>query len=529
MTDRLDLLPRYREELEALLREYVPEAEVWAYGSRVNGRSHEASDLDLALRSPGLEPLGHEYVELVEALEQSNIPILVQAHDWARLPESFHLEIERDYVVVQQGADRSEWRSMPFSKAVLVNPPVQLKRGTEYPFVDMAAVNPGIRWAYAERQRNHSGGGSRFQDGDTLMARITPCLENGKIARYRALGGVAAAHGSTEFIVIRGRLGVTDNEFAYYLTQSPVLRDYSVSQMTGTSGRQRVPTAALDHIDVALPPLPEQRSIAHILGALDDKIELNRQMNRTLEQMARAIFQDWFVDFGPVRAKLEGREPYLPPELWTLFPDRLVDSVLGKIPEGWEVGNIGDVANQRRKGVKPGNIRPETPYIALEHMPRKCIALSDWDSAKGLASGKFGFKERDLLFGKLRPYFHKVGVAPLDGVCSTDIVVVSPKSKDWFGFTLGHLSSAEFVEYTDAASTGTRMPRTNWTDMAAYKVQIPDGELAKAFTRVVQPWVDRIVSSIHESRSLVAQRDALLPKLVSGAMELNTDTQRHFV
>ncbi len=103
MTDRLDLPLRYREMLDALLRKYVPSVEVWAYGSRINGRCHEGSDLDLVLRSSTLEPLDYEYDELLEALEQSSLPILVQAHDWARLPESFHREIERDYVVVQGG------------------------------------------------------------------------------------------------------------------------------------------------------------------------------------------------------------------------------------------------------------------------------------------------------------------------------------------------------------------------------------------------------------------------------------------
>ena len=103
MADRLDLPPRYQEMLEELLQRHVPAAEVWAYGSRVNGRCHEGSDLDLVLRSDTLEPLGYEYVELLEALEQSDLPILVQAHDWARLPESFHREIERDYVVLRGG------------------------------------------------------------------------------------------------------------------------------------------------------------------------------------------------------------------------------------------------------------------------------------------------------------------------------------------------------------------------------------------------------------------------------------------
>ena len=102
MTDKLDLPRRYRDQLEALLREHVPDAEVWAYGSRVTGKGHEGSDLDLVLRSPALEPLGDGYIDLIEALEQSNIPFLVQVHDWARLPESFHMEIGRRYVVVQQ-------------------------------------------------------------------------------------------------------------------------------------------------------------------------------------------------------------------------------------------------------------------------------------------------------------------------------------------------------------------------------------------------------------------------------------------
>ena len=412
----------------------------------------------------------------------------------------------------------NDWRKVPFNEAVLISPPTRLERGEVYPFVDMAAVSGDSRSVYPAEHREFKGSGSRFQSGDTLMARITPCLENGKIARFSAPGDFQVAHGSTEFIIIRGRPGVTDNDFAYYLTRWEEVRNYAIGQMTGTSGRQRVPVDSLDHLTIPLPPLPEQRAIAHILGTLDDKIELNRQMNQTLDAMARAIFQDWFVDFGPVRARLEGREPYLPTELWDLFPDDIGDSELGEIPEGWEVGKIGDVATQRRQGVKPGNIEPDTPYIALDHMPRKCIALSEWDRAEGLASGKFGFKEHDILFGKLRPYFHKVGVAPLDGVCSTDIVVVSPKSKDWFGFTLGHLSSSEFVEYTDVSSTGTRMPRTNWADMSLYKVQLPGRELANSYTGLVQPWVDKIVVAIHESRALAAHRDALLPRLVSGEL-----------
>ena len=275
-------------------------------------------------------------------------------------------------------------------------------------------------------------------------------------------------------------------------------------------------------VQIPLPPLSEQRAIAHVLGTLDDKIELNRRMNETLEAMARALFKSWFVNFEPVRAKMEGRWrrgkslPGFPADLYDLFPDRLVDSELVEIPEGWEVKTLGEVAEQRRSSVKPEHICPDTPYIALEHMPKRCLALSEWGTAGGLASGKFRFEQGDLLFGKLRPYFHKVRVASLDGVCSTDIVVVSSKSPGWFGFVLGHLSSSAFVDYTDAASTGTKMPMTNWKDMARYEIVLPSAGTANAFTGLLQPWVDSLVSAVHQSRTLAAQRDALLPPLVSG-------------
>lgn len=137
-----------------------------------------------------------------------------------------------------------------------------------------------------------------------------------------------------------------------------------------------------------------------------------------------------------------------------------------------------------------------------------------------LESSKLQFKEGEILFGKLRPYFHKVGVAPLDGICSTDIVVVAPRSIQWFGFVLGHVSSIAFVGYTTAGSIGTKMPRTNWHDMAQYTIALPPKRLAAAFTSLVQLSVDRIIAASHESRTLAALRDALLPKLISGKLRV---------
>jgi type I restriction enzyme S subunit len=309
------------------------------------------------------------------------------------------------------------------------------------------------------------------------------------------------------------------------------------------SDKAAVPGLNRNHLHsatVRIPDVTVQRAIACILGSLDDKIELNRRMNRTLEEMARAIFKSWFIDFDPVRAKSAVRRehpkwtdeqvsraacPNLKPEIARLFPDSFEHSELGEIPKGWRVGRLGDITEHPRRGVQPDQIAADTPYIALEHMPRRCIALSDWGLANGLESNKFMFRKGEILFGKLRPYFHKVGVAPVNGVCSTDIVVVAPKSAVWFGFALGHVSSVEFVEYTNAGSTGTKMPRTSWAEMARYTLALPPQTVTRAFTEWLQPVVDRIIAGIHQSRTLAALRDALLPKLVSGELRIK-DAER---
>ena len=515
MTDRLNLPLPYRRILEALLREQVPDAEVWAYGSRVIGESHDGSDLDLVVRGPELKPLGDGFFQLLEAIEKSNIPILLQAHDWARLPESFHAEIRREYVVLQEGSEprtECEWSTTTWGELAT------LEYGKSLRGYDSAEG----------RYRVYGTNGPIGRHDKPLCPYASVII--GRKGAYRGV------HYSPDpFFVIDTAFYVKpkvdlDTRWAYYqlLTQN----------INGLDSGSAIPSTSRNDfygLPVDVPPLTEQRAIAHVLGTLDDKIELNRRMNETLEEMARALFKSWFVDFLPVRAKAALGTPSQGGSDWTveragayldsmdkdivdLFPDRLVESELGKIPEGWEVKALGEVANQRRSGVSPEQIDPGSPYIGLEHMPQHCIALSEWGSADGLASGKFRFKQGDILFGKLRPYFHKVGVAPLDGLCSTDIVVVSPISTQLFGYVLGHSSSKEFVDYTDAASTGTRMPRTKWEDMAQYRVAVPGVVLAGSFSEIIVPWIKKILSAIHESHFLAQQRDTLLPQLISGQL-----------
>ena len=208
-----------------------------------------------------------------------------------------------------------------------------------------------------------------------------------------------------------------DVRWAYYelLTQN-------INEMDSGSA---IPSTSRDEfygLPVLVPPLPEQRAIAHILGTLDDKIELNRRMNETLEAMARALFKDWFVDFGPTRAKIEGRDPYLAPEIWDLFPYKLDEN--GK-PEGWEYGRLADIADSPSRGVRPSEVSEDTPYIGLEHMPRRSVALTEWEGAGKVTSNKYVFKRGEFLFGKLRPYGTRTHASPF---CRTHRVGGSGKS-----------------------------------------------------------------------------------------------------
>lgn len=359
----------------------------------------------------------------------------------------------------------------------------------------------------------------RLCEGDLLFARRSLVAEGaGKCSVVCEVNEPTTFESS----IIRARpdSNIADSFYLYYLFSSAygshildtIRRQVAVSGITGSD---------LVKLLVPLPPLEEQRSLARILGTLDDKIELNRQTNQTLEAMASAIFKSWFVDFDPVRAKMEGRQPaYMDAATARLFPQEFEESVLGEIPKGWRVGTLGEVAENPRRGVKPENISFDTPYIGLEHMPRRSIALADWGNAADITSNKFQFYEGDILFGKLRPYFHKVGVAPIDGICSTDILVILAKSSEWFGVVLSIVSSAEFIDYTNLASTGTRMPRTNWKDMSKYELVFPPVKLAQSFNLKMLPIIQKIRANIFESQTLANIRDTLLPKLMSGEVRV---------
>lgn len=414
------------------------------------------------------------------------------------------------------------WLHMPFDQAVLVNPSVSLERGAVYPFVEMAAVDPAARSVSESEHRAFTSGGARFLPGDTLMARITPCLENGKIARFRPSDTTSAGFGSTEFIVIRGRNGVTDNDFAYYLTKSPEFRQYAISQMTGSSGRQRVPAESLSHFEVPVPPMDTQRRIAAILGSLDDKIELNRRMNRTLERMAQALFKSWFIDFDPVHAKAEGDPTAggLPEHLAALFPDRLTESDLGPIPEGWEVKSLDEIAHYLNglacQKHPPVEGRKSLPVIKIRELRQGITANSDRASAD--VAPKYIVEDGDILFswsGSLLVTIWCNG----RGVLNQHVFkVTSGKYPKWYFYhaTKHHLEEFQRI----AADKATTMGHIQRHHLSSAKLAVPPDELLNAASEVLGTAIDRRINALKQARSLSLIRDALLPKLLSGDLEV---------
>ena len=322
--------------------------------------------------------------------------------------------------------------------------------------------------------REYTGSGMRFRNGDTLIARITPCLENGKTAFVSELKKGEIAHGSTEYIVLSGKDGETDSLFGYYLARSPEFRRYVIGHMEGTSGRQRVSSSVIEKFAITLPGFKEQRAIARILGALDDKIELNRRMNQTLEAMARALFKSWFVDFDSMPRK------------------NMQESGLGLIPKKWRVVSVGELIDfNPTEPMRKGTL---APYLDMAALP----TIGSWPDPP--ISREFGsgmrFRNGDTLFARITPCLENgktafVQCLPKD-VCawgSTEFIVMRPRAPvpDEYAYLLAR--DIKFREYAIRNMTGTSgRQRVQADSVAQFKVASPlDENVWKNFADFVSP------------------------------------------
>ena len=410
---------------------------------------------------------------------------------------------------------KSNWKYLPFSEAFLVNPPSNLVRGNSYAYVQMSDVSPGSKSVYAKKKRRYRGSGSRFRDGDTLMARITPCLENGKIAQYRAVSeNFDAAYGSTEFIVIRGRSGMTISEYGYYLTSSMFVRNYAIGQMTGTTGRQRVPTDVLQHLTVPLPPLIEQSAIANLLSTFDNKIELNHQVNATLQSIAWAIYKDLFLNFGPTQAKIDGCESYFWPEIFELFPSSIS---IDKIPNGWRVGTVRD-----RFSLTMGQSPPSSTYNnygeGLPFFQGRSNFGFRYPENRRFCSAPSRIAARGDTLVSVRAPVGDINLAWEKCCIGRGVAALRHNT----GFSSYTYYSAKAIQnqlkrYEDG---GTVFGSITKKDFENIEVVIPPPEIVSSYEKQISALDQKIRTNVAENRLLIKIRDMLLPQLVSGAIHI---------
>jgi len=286
------------------------------------------------------------------------------------------------------------------------------------------------------------------------------------------------------WLLLREIKGV-DEIFLYYLLLTE--REALLVQGNGSIFTNLKTDILKNHV-VKLPSLPEQKAIAAVLSSLDDKIDLLHRQNLTLEAMAETLFRQWFV--------VEARED-------------------------WEEGTLADISLNIRNSVKVDAIQENCNYIGLEHIDRRNIALKECGLGGEVNSNKYAFAEKDILFGKLRPYFHKVCFAPFSGICSTDILVIRPINSAWFAFCLFAFFQNDVVEFANLGSGGTRMPRTDWDTLKTYPIIIPDIETINRFNNFVLPSIDKIKTNLQQIHTLESLRNNLLPKLMSGELRVN--------
>ena len=319
-------------------------------------------------------------------------------------------------------------------------------------------------------------------------------------------------------VLIRPNRNLLDSRFLLYWLNSPLMarhlhgfRDGSVAERLNMPTIRGLPVPKLD--------INLQGAIGQVLGTLDDKIDLSRRMNETLEAMARAIFKDWFVDFGPVRAKAEGRQPPgLSPDIAALFPDALDDD---DKPVGWEIGRLGDVLYQRVERVHVSEETASLPYVPIECISSHSLALTDSKPGEEAQSSLTRFYKYDILFGAMRPYFHKVCIAPFSGTTRTTVFVLKNIKEYDFSFACAHINNNSTVDYATCHSNGSTIPYAIWKDsLELMQIVLPPARVRKAFDDIVRPILLKLPETYFENKSLSAIRDLLLPKLMSGEIRL---------
>ena len=541
MTSPVDIRPDHLEIVRGILREHLPvDVKVWVFGSRTNWTTKDSSDLDLAL--DGESKLSHKLLGALKgAFEDSTLPYTVDVVDLNAVSHAFK-QIVKEQRVALPSVRASErvggaWREVVLGDVCTkigsgATPrggrDVYLAKGPYTLVRSQNVYNDGFhRDGLAFIGERHA---DELKNVEIFQEDVLLNITGDSVARVcQVAPDVLPARVNQHVAIIRPDSVNLDAGYLRYCLVTPEMQTLLLSWAGSGGTRNALTKGMIESLEIPLPALSEQRAIAHVLGTLDDKIELNRRMNETLEAMARALFKSWFVDFEPVRAKMEGRWrpgeslPGLPAEHYDLFPDRLADSELGDVPEGWGVRGLGEVVEV------VGGTTPSTKVIEYWQGGTHC-----WATAKDLSNLSTPVlldterKITDAGLDKIGSGLLPPGTVLLSSRAPIGYLAVSEEpvaiNQGFIGILPREKVSNLFMLYWCEAfheeivnhansSTFLEISKGNFRQLIAV---MPDSAAMTTFDRGVRPFYERIVSNERESRSLAAQRDALLPRLVSG-------------
>lgn len=336
----------------------------------------------------------------------------------------------------------------------------------------------------------------------------TNCPKESLIVVARGVGGTGDVkickddcHLTNLSILIDNDATKLDRKFVYYKYS---LRN--LKYLDSGSAQSQITISDLQSLEISYPALNEQKSIADTLSSFDGKIELLREQNKTLETLAQTIFKEWFVKFN--------------------FPDatgEMIDSELGEIPKGWRVGKLEDIVTNIRESLKAKDNIQDRKYIPIDNIPMKQLGLDSYSPIENAKSSLVGFEPGDILFGAMRCYFHRVCFSTVKGVTRTTVMILRPKKKLFFEFSLLLINQNKSVDYANQNSKGTTMPYAVWDGaFADMPITIPPEEMAIKFSNLTSPMLAKIQKNISQIEVLSKTRDALLPKLMSGIVRANT-------
>lgn len=391
---------------------------------------------------------------------------------------------------------QNDWGWIKAKDFMLFNPKESIKKGTVVKNVPMDKIEPKTKEIPSYELTEYKGG-VKFRNGDTLMARITPCLENGKISQVSILDYNEIGAGSTEFIVLREKEGISDKDFIYYLSNSEYFKEPAIKSMVGSSGRQRVQRDVVENLEIYVPPLETQKKIGKVLSFFDKKISLNKKINKNLQKQINILFKSFFINFE-------------------FYDGKYQETLFGEIPIEWNIILFKDILNERNE--KSTNQDIPMYSVTLDGIQPRADIYKKKITAK---TTKFKIIHKyDLIFGMPNSgYQYGIMYDEIGGVSSAypvfEINGIQPRYVDLF---IKNISNY----FNDIVKSGSRMGQgIDKKVLLSKEIYVPPNEHLDKYYSIESKLLDLINHNLTEINNLTKLRDTLLPKLMSGEIDVS--------